>query len=435
MLAALQDPPTHATERVGSRGRGRVRAHAYLRERALPRALGQVWPSAGGCKTASRKKFLSKRRVSRVRCARVSTEPREFAIVLIIIVSGQTVNRFAYVMNNPLSYTDPSGYFSWKKLFRGLAAIAVAWFAPQFLATYGIAGASPALAGFVNAAATGFLAGAVSSGSLKGAIISAFTAGLFDFAGGIGAAGSPERYLAHAAAGCVSSVAGGGKCGSGIASAVFGKYTTNWMNDTFGKELSFGRGVATAIAGGVGSVIGGGKFESGAVTAAFGYLFNECGHGGCGFGTRDAYSGSSPLLDGNGRLVSDARGQSVLIPEGFDVNRVFEAAADVRLEQDPAVRLRRGIEDLAKFKQGGEWDLQRLSGGRFDGRYVDAATVLIGAYSNAAGISMSNILTVQNTYARLYSRYPAGTQFSSEYTNLPERNVRNTVIGYQYSRR
>ncbi len=271
MYAEMHDTPTHAKPRVSTR----ESAHAYLRERALPRALGKVWPSAGGCKSASRKKFITNRRIARVRCARASTEPREFAIVLIIIVSGQTVNRFAYVMNNPLSYTDPSGYFSLKKLFRAVVAIAIAVFAPQFLATYGIAGASPALAGFVNAAATGFLAGAASSGSLKGAIISAFTAGLFNLAGMVPGADSFERYLAHAAAGCISSVAGGGKCGQGAASAVFGKYSTNWMNDTFGKELSFSRGIAAAVSGGVGSVLGGGKFENGAVTAAYGYLFNE----------------------------------------------------------------------------------------------------------------------------------------------------------------
>ena len=73
----------------------------------------------------------------------------------------QSHNRFSYVMNNPLSYTDPSGYFSLKKLFKAIIGIIIAIHAPQLFAKYGIAGASASVAGFVNAAAAGFLAGAV----------------------------------------------------------------------------------------------------------------------------------------------------------------------------------------------------------------------------------------------------------------------------------
>jgi hypothetical protein len=101
-------------------------------------------------------------------------------------------------------------------------------------------------------------------------------------AGGVGGAGteganSLSRYAAHAGAGCVSSVAGGGNCGQGAASAVFGKFTTNQIVGVGGDSPSamIARGVATAVAGGVGSTIAGGKFENGATTAAFGYLFNE----------------------------------------------------------------------------------------------------------------------------------------------------------------
>jgi hypothetical protein len=78
----------------------------------------------------------------------------------------------------------------------------------------------------------------------------------------------------------VSSVAGGGNCGQGAASAVFGKFTSNAFAGMGGGSPSamIARGVATSIAGGVGSTIAGGKFENGAVTAAFGYLFNELLH-------------------------------------------------------------------------------------------------------------------------------------------------------------
>ena len=92
----------------------------------------------------------------------------------------------------------------------------------------------------------------------------------------IEAAESLERYLAHAAVGCVSSVAGGGKCGSGAASAVFGKFATNATRGLGSVEAHF---VATVVAGGVGSVIAGDKFENGAKTAAYGYLFNQATSG------------------------------------------------------------------------------------------------------------------------------------------------------------
>jgi hypothetical protein len=104
------------------------------------------------------------------------------------------------------------------------------------------------------------------------------TGALFGAAGGVGEANSYARYAAHAGAGCVSSVAGGGNCGQGAASAVFGKFTTNQIggvgtNAPVGEVIA--KGIATAVAGGVGSTFAGGKFENGATTAVFGYLFNE----------------------------------------------------------------------------------------------------------------------------------------------------------------
>jgi hypothetical protein len=199
----------------------------------------------------------------------------------------QSYNRYAYVMNNPLNLTDPSGYSWWTRLRdKVIKPIAIAYigYLTGGLASSWYLGATQVctaytmtIAGAIGGAAGGFTVGLLSSGGdLKAAAQGALTGGLFGAVGGTYAAGSAESYAGHAAVGCVSSTAGGGSCGSGATSALFGKFTSNQIQGIGGQDLSgdISRGIATTVAGGVGSVIAGGKFENGAVTAAYGYLFN-----------------------------------------------------------------------------------------------------------------------------------------------------------------
>jgi hypothetical protein len=77
----------------------------------------------------------------------------------------------------------------------------------------------------------------------------------------------------HAAVGCASAVASGGKCGpSALAGAV-----TSAAGPFINNIGSTGSLVANAVVGGLAAVAGGGKFENGAITGAFGYLFNAAG--------------------------------------------------------------------------------------------------------------------------------------------------------------
>src|SRR5690606_21508709 len=102
--------------------------------------------------------------------------------------NSQNYNRYSYVLNNPMSYTDPSGYF-FKAIFKGIAkywrviAAAVVTYvtagaASGWAASWGYAAGTvgnAAIAGAIAGAAGGFVA----TGSLKGAMAGAFSGAIF----------------------------------------------------------------------------------------------------------------------------------------------------------------------------------------------------------------------------------------------------------------
>ena len=84
---------------------------------------------------------------------------------------------------------------------------------------------------------------------------------------------------------------------------------------------------------------------------------------------------------------------------------------------------------LRKFRQGGEWDAQRV-GGKYHDEYVDYATVAIGLYAASMGMSRDMILRVQDLYATVNSRFDPKAERAETYTHLLHRNVANTDLGY-----
>jgi RHS repeat-associated protein len=123
--------------------------------------------------------------------------------------NSQSYTRYSYVLNNPLSYTDPSGFFFsklWKKIKPFISVIIVA------VASVYCAGTCTAGVGAAIGVAAGGVGAAVNGGNiLEGALIGAFTAGA-----------STYGMAAAAIAGGVASKVQGGNFGHGFWAAGLG---------------------------------------------------------------------------------------------------------------------------------------------------------------------------------------------------------------------
>ncbi|MFN8914026.1 MAG: RHS repeat domain-containing protein, partial [Betaproteobacteria bacterium] len=206
----------------------------------------------------------------------------------------QNYNRYSYVLNNPLRYTDPSGEVWWHVAAfivgaalassnnRDLKVIGTIMMMAALATVNGEPGLLQMLAGkdvVVPATASAFGSAAIANtiaygpeAGLKAGVLAA----AFAFVGGSEAFGelkkvTAERVIAHAVLGCVQQASSGGQCGPGAAAAAFGKIATG-LTQGLGEAAQF---AVTTVVGGTVSVIGGGKFANGAAQAGFGYLFNH----------------------------------------------------------------------------------------------------------------------------------------------------------------
>jgi RHS repeat-associated protein len=207
----------------------------------------------------------------------------------------QAWNRYSYVGNDPLTFTDPSG-FSWlSSFFSGTASFFRGFFSNPLVRSIAqiaitaalsavVPGAGTALAPFLAAAGGAAIVTGLSGGKLvdivKASIIAGVTAVAFYGVGeatghtpAFGSAQYVENVAGHAAVGCLSAVASGGECGPGALAAGAGAGVA-----PFAVHAGFFGGAAiSGVVGGLAAIAGGGKFENGAVTAAFGYMFNAEG--------------------------------------------------------------------------------------------------------------------------------------------------------------
>lgn len=205
------------------------------------------------------------------------------------------MNRYSYGFNNPVTYTDPSGYFNLgfiSDAIDDLANSKTFWAIAVTVVTGG-AGVGWAIAG-------GFISGYIATGTFEGAAMGALFAGVSYGIGSLGAdmasqiggtagqiAAGVTKVMLHGFVGGIrASMAGqsfkSGFRSAGLASAVgsAGGYASA------GIETSAGRIAASAVLGGVTSELSGGSFANGAITAAFVQAYNDENHPGRGCGGR-----------------------------------------------------------------------------------------------------------------------------------------------------
>ena len=198
----------------------------------------------------------------------------------------QSLNRYTYVFNNPLSYTDPSGFFGIKSIKKAFKKVRKAINKAIKSVTKTLASAAGSILNTVNGipvvgsavqAAACTLGGpygcaayvAASTYAATGSLSASLTSGAIAFASAqitvSKTLSGGQKLVAHGAVGAVSAKVSGRNPIRGFAGGLF-----RTKFSSFGGRFDFYRNI---IVGGTASVISGGKFKNGADAAAGGYLF------------------------------------------------------------------------------------------------------------------------------------------------------------------
>ncbi len=350
---------------------------------------------------------------------------------------SQSYNRYSYVLNNPMKYTDPSGYF-FKKLFKSIKkavkkvvkaikpfigviiAAVVTFYCPPCLA---LVGGNAVALGALAGAAAGAASAAVNGGNiLKGAITGGISGAIF---AGIGVSGWEDtaKVLAHGVAGGFMSVVQGGKFGQGFLSAGFAKFaTTNLTNGGVFNMADrstgniVGRTAVAAVVGGTASKLGGGKFANGAVTAAFAYTFANAarrfGEGGSpSSGTASGSQQANPNRVWENPTGGQVRGCDSQGCGGYGEGRSYgphQGADYVATPGQDVVAVTDGVIDKIGYPYTNDLSYRYARITTLDG-YVVRQLYVAPASGISVGASVSAGQTI-GTYQGLGTRYPGITE-------------------------
>ena len=201
---------------------------------------------------------------------------------------SQSLNRYAYCLNNPLSLVDPSGYSWFSKNWKSLVAAAVgitvtALTGNLYAGAKGIEAAVGAMVAGAAGGAAGAMTGALLNGANLGQVAKATFTGAFwggvsgflNYASGYGSI--LEQLFKHSFTDAWLEGIQGGNALHGLIS---GALNTAGNTAIYSKQGlgDIGKIAASAVLGGTVAEIGGGKFANGAITAAYSMMFNDLMH-------------------------------------------------------------------------------------------------------------------------------------------------------------
>jgi RHS repeat-associated protein len=240
----------------------------------------------------------------------------------------QGLNRYSYVLNNPLTLTDPTGYLTGKQWLRLIATIAINVYMPGIVNGWlGIA--SNSAQAITGAMVAGTVSGAINGGT-EGAMRGAFSAALFfgigesfqnatssliQDGGKLTAFGKAAKAVSHGIAGGIVSSMEGGRFGHSFASAGITELAMP-MIDEIGHPLA--EATAASLLNGSLTAATGGKFANGAVTAAFAEAFGSIGRSRGIHGSRVSSGGAAGPVPEAGGIVGEMGGDGYGPPAPFE---------------------------------------------------------------------------------------------------------------------